>query len=98
MLAGICEDDIDVFCGDVMPGLGRLAICLSDQLKEQDKQGYNGEPVSSECATELDKFKKDQSDNINLDLPLGMLASAGITHIYSFNTSSHLREAVCRAP
>ena len=73
--AGICEDDIDEFCLDVMPGLGRLAICLTDQLKEQEKDGYNGARVSSGCATELDKFKRDQSDNINRDLPLGEPAS-----------------------
>lgn len=69
--AGICESDIDEFCIDVMPGLGRLSICLSDQLKEQEKDNYDGATVSSGCVTELDKFKRDQSDNINRDLPLG---------------------------
>ena len=55
-----------------MPGLGRMAICLSDQIKEQGKDGYSGRNVSKECSQELDKFRKDQSGNINLDLPLGM--------------------------
>ena len=55
-----------------MPGLGRMAICLSDQIKEQGKDGYSGRAVSKECSQELDKFRKDQSGNINLDLPLGM--------------------------
>lgn len=60
---------------DVMPGLGRLAICLSDQLKEEGKQGYSGSNITKECRQELDTFRKDQSGNINLDLPLGMFAS-----------------------
>ena len=60
---------------DVMPGLGRLAICLSDQVKEEGKEGYSGSKLTKECRQELDTFRKDQSGNINLDLPLGMLAS-----------------------
>lgn len=67
---GVCEDDIDRFCLDVMPGLGRLAICLSDQLKEQEKQDFTGTNVSRVCSQELDKFRQNQTDNINLDLPL----------------------------
>ena len=59
---------------DVMPGLGRLAICLSDQVKEEGKEGYSGSKVTKECRQELDTFRKDQSGNINLDLPLGMSA------------------------
>lgn len=71
LAAGLCESDIDVYCLDVMPGLGRLAICLSDQIKEQGKKGYTGSQVSQTCSQELDKFRQDQSGNINLDLPLG---------------------------
>lgn len=67
---GICEKDIDTFCMDVTPGLGRLAICLSDQIKEEGKEGYSGAKVTKPCRTELDTFRKDQSGNINLDLPL----------------------------
>lgn len=70
--AGICEDDIDRFCMDVMPGLGRLAICLSDRVKEEGTEGYLGSKITKECKQELDTFRKDQSGNINLDLPLGM--------------------------
>ena len=69
--AGVCEDAIAAICLNVMPGLGRMAICLSDQIKEEAKDGYSGRHVSKECSQELDKFRKDQTDNINLDLPLG---------------------------
>lgn len=81
--AGVCEDDINEFCMDVMPGLGRLAICLSDQLKEQEKDSYGGARVSSSCARELDKFKQDQSNNINKDLPLGMPFNTQYCRAYS---------------
>ena len=58
---------------DVMPGLGRLAMCLSDQIKEEGKEGYSGAKVTKPCGQELDNFRKNQSGNINLDLPLGNL-------------------------
>lgn len=73
--AGSCEADIDHFCMDVMPGLGRLAICLSDQIKEEGKDGYSGTKATKPCRQELDTFRKAQSNNINLDLPLGMFTS-----------------------
>ena len=78
---GVCEDDIDRFCLDVMPGLGRLAICLSDQLKEQEKQDFTGTNVSRVCSQELDKFRQNQTDNINLDLPLGKIIASRHTHL-----------------
>lgn len=84
---GVCEDDIDQYCLDVMPGLGRLAICLSDQIKEQGKEGYSGTNLSQTCSQELDKFRRDQSANINLDLPLAQACSDDVQTL-----CSHLAE------
>lgn len=73
-----------------MPGLGRLAICLSDQIKEQGKERYSGTKVSQTCSQELDKFRRDQSGNINLDLPLGKLVHQVPYTVYHLCTDTLL--------
>ena len=96
MNTGVCEDDIDRFCLDVMPGLGRLAICLSDQLKEQEKQDFTGTNVSRVCSQELDKFRQNQTDNINLDLPLGETIASHRTHFSMLcHISSRAQQGGC---
>ena len=71
MLAGSCSAAVDQFCLDILPGEGRLATCLSDQLREQQKADYTGSKLTDACIKELDAFKKDTTTNINRDLPLG---------------------------
>ena len=93
--AGVCEDDIDRFCMDVMPGLGRLAICLSDQVKEEGTDGYSGSKITKECKQELDTFRKDQSGNINLDLPLGMVSTKPACSLQVGHLSAILQLAAC---
>eukprot|EP00951_Prasinocladus_malaysianus_P016396 scaffold127716_cov50-Prasinocladus_malaysianus.AAC.1 len=68
---GACAADIDTFCVDITPGAGRIAECLSGQMREDEGKAEGGElTISEECLQELDEFKIDRSTNINKDLGL----------------------------
>jgi|UniRef100_A0A7S1X9L8 Golgi apparatus protein 1 len=67
---GSCATDIDAFCVDITPGGGRIADCLTGQLREEDNGGGEGAALSDDCKDELAEFKADRSTNINKDLPL----------------------------
>ena len=40
--AGLCLTDIDNFCKSVRPGELRLALCLGNQLAEEEKGNVQG--------------------------------------------------------
>jgi hypothetical protein len=42
---GACSSDIDSFCVDVTPGAGRIADCLSGQIKDADNVGDEARQV-----------------------------------------------------
>lgn len=67
---GECSSDINVFCADVKPGASQLADCLTQQLAEEQKEGYSGNKVSARCVKELDAFKIHRASNINKNVPL----------------------------
>jgi len=69
---GACSSDIDSFCVDVTPGAGRIADCLSGQIKDADNVGDEARQVTSECQEELAAFKIDRATNINKDIPLAV--------------------------
>jgi len=67
---GACSADIDIFCPEITPGAGRIADCLSGQIKESSKGNKVDSKVSEDCKKELDDFKSDRATNINKDLGL----------------------------
>eukprot|EP00873_Tetraselmis_striata_P011681 jgi/Tetstr1/431945/TSEL_002252.t1 len=69
---GACSVDIDEYCVDSTPGAGRIADCLSGQIREADKIGDEANQVSKECQDELEQFKIDRATNINKDIPLAV--------------------------
>ena len=61
---------MDAFCFEVVPGEGRLATCLKDQLAEESKANYDGAKMTDGCRKALDTFFIGRATNINADLPL----------------------------
>ena len=61
---------MDAFCFEVVPGEGRLATCLKDQLAEESKANYDGAKMTDGCRKALDTFFIGRASNINADLPL----------------------------
>jgi len=67
-----CEADVKYFCSTIKPGEGRLAMCISNQIEEEEKGSVIGRKTTTECREEVGEFKIDRATNINKDIPLAL--------------------------
>lgn len=69
--SGACEEDIQIFCPQVKPGLSHIAECLDNQVADEvDGRSEFTARVSDGCKDELFQFKVQLSTNINFNVPM----------------------------
>jgi len=67
---GNCAVAFDQFCKSVLPGDGRFADCLTEQMQQEENGNVEGQMLSDQCKNEVRAFKADRATNINKNLPL----------------------------